>query len=104
MVKSINYKIVWDRGALDHFKSILENLEKQSKQAPKILKSAIIKRLDSIKSNPFICEIDKLKTPKSENFRAYTVYNYRITFQIEKESKEIRIVRIRHTSREPMNY
>ena len=42
MVKPNSFKIIWDRKALDHFKDILIYLEKQSNQAPKIVKSAII--------------------------------------------------------------
>ena len=61
MVKPTSFKIVWDRKALDNFKDILTFLEKQSNQAPKIVKSAIITRLDLIKTNPLLCELDKLK-------------------------------------------
>lgn len=104
MVKRTSFKIVWDREALDHLKDILAYLEKQSKQAPKIVKSAIISRLESIKTNPLICEFDKLKDSPNKDFRAFVVYNYRVTYQINLESNEIRILRVRHTSREPLGY
>ncbi len=54
MVKSSSYRIVWDRKALDNFKEILAYLEKQSIQAPKIVKSFIITRLDTIKTIPLL--------------------------------------------------
>ena len=104
MVKSSSYRIVWDRKALDNFKEILAYLEKQSIQAPKIVKSAIITRLDTIKTNPLITELDKLKDSPSKEFRAFVVYSYRVTYQIKKEVGEIRVLRIRHTSREPLGY
>lgn len=104
MVKSLSFKIVWDRKALDNFKEILTYLEKQSIQAPKIVKSAIVTRLDIIKTNPLIAELDKLKDSPNKEFRAFVVYSYRITYQIKKEIGEIRVLRIRHTSREPIGY
>lgn len=102
MVKSSSYRIVWDRKALDNFKEILAYLEKQSFQAPKIVKSAIFTRLDTIKTNPLITELDKLRDSPIKEFRAFVVYSYRVTYQIKKEVKEIRVLRIRHTSREPL--
>ncbi len=104
MVKPLSFKIVWDRKALDHFKDILTFLEKQSTQAPKIVKSAIITHLDLIKTNPLLCEFDKLKDSSNKDFRAFIVYSYRVTYQIKSDLKEIRILRIRHTSREPLGY
>ncbi|HRD39745.1 MAG TPA: type II toxin-antitoxin system RelE/ParE family toxin [Bacteroidia bacterium] len=103
MVKP-SYKIIWDRKALDHFKDILTYLEKQSKQAPKIVKDAIISRLDVIKTNPLISEQDKLKDSPNKDFRAFVVFSYRVTYQIKTDVKEIRVLRVRHTSREPLGY
>ena len=57
MVKPNSLKIVWDRKALDHFKDILAFLAKQSDQAPKKVKTAIINRLDLIKKNPLMCDL-----------------------------------------------
>lgn len=103
MVKP-SLRIFWDRKALDNFKDILTFLEKQSNQAPKIVKSVIIARLDLVKTNPLICELDKLKDPSNNEFRAFVVFSYRVTYQIKIESKEIRVLRIRHTSQEPLGY
>ncbi len=104
MVKAAGSKIIWDRIALDNFKEILEYLGKESNQAPKIVKVAILARLDVIKTNPHITELDKLKDLPNKDFRAFIVYNYRVTYQIKTESNEIWILRIRHTSREPLGY
>jgi len=61
-------------------------------------------RLEDVKKNALIFEQDKLKEPPSKDFRAFIIYSYRITYQIKTETKEIRVVRIRHTSREPLGY
>ncbi len=99
-----HYKIIWDRKALDHFKDILAYLEKQSKQAPKIIKDAVISRLNVIKTNPLINEQDKLKDSLNKDFRAFVVFSYRVTYQLKSDAKEIRVLRIRHTSVEPLGY
>lgn len=104
MVKHSSFKVSWDRNALDHFKEILAHLAKQSNEAPKIVKTAVISRLDIIKTNPLICESDKLKSPLNKDFRAFVVFSYRITYQIKLATKEIWVLRIRHTSREPLGY
>lgn len=104
MVKSNLLNIVWDRKALDNFKEILSYLEKQSNQAPRIVKEAVIDRLEVLKSNPLICELDKLKDHPNKDFRAFVIYSYRVTYQIKHSTNEIRVLRIRHTSREPFGY
>lgn len=104
MVKPAVFKIRWDRHALDQLKEILEHLSKQSDQAPKIVKTAILARLNAIKANPLITEPDKLKDPRANQFRAFIVFSYRLTYQVKVENKEIHILRIRHTSREPLGY
>lgn len=81
MVKLPSYKIIWDRNALNHFKDILTYLQKHSDQAPKIVKAAIISRFVLIKTNPLICELDKLSDSPDPNFRAFVVFSYRVTYQ-----------------------
>lgn len=104
MVKQKNYTIIWDRLALDHFKEILNFLSKQSSQAPKIVKEGVLSRLDNVKKNPLIFEIDKLKYSPNKEFRAFVIYSYRVTYQVKIVTNEIRVIRFRHTSREPFSY
>jgi plasmid stabilization system protein ParE len=101
---STPYSIIWDNEALAQLVEILSFLEKESEQAPGIVKNAILYRLNSLKKNPSICETDKLKIPPDKNFRAFAVFSYRVTFSIVTLSREIHILRIRHTSREPLGY
>lgn len=104
MVKQKSYTIIWDRVALDHFKEILDFLSKQNSQAPKIVKEGVLSRLDDVKKNALIFEVDKLKDNPTKEFRAFVIYSYRVTYQIKVATKEIRILRIRHTSREHLGY
>jgi plasmid stabilization system protein ParE len=104
MVKSSSLKIVWDFEALHQFKEIIAYLKEQSSEAPGIVKQAILDQLTLIKDNPLICEVDRLKSPKDKNFRSFVVFSYRVVYQIKSENNEIRILRVRHTSREPLGY
>ena len=104
MVKSLRYKLVWDKNALDNLIGILTYLEKQSDQAPKIVKKAILERLNLIKRSPLVCEVDRLKDNPNKDFRAFIVFSYRVTYQISSTKSEIRVLRIMHTSREPLGY
>jgi len=105
MVRPHHYKIVRDIEALRQLIEILEYLEEQSNQAPKIVKRAILKRIKEIKVNPLIFEADKLKRPTiHKEYRAFIIFSYRISYQIKMEVKEVRILRVRHCSREPIGY
>ncbi|MEG1229701.1 MAG: type II toxin-antitoxin system RelE/ParE family toxin, partial [Flavobacterium sp.] len=52
-----------------------------------------------LKTSYEIYNLDEMKISNTGNYRAYEVYSYRITYKIR--SKEIHILRIRHTSRNP---
>jgi plasmid stabilization system protein ParE len=104
MVKKKAFKIIWDVNALEEFKEILEFLANKNPQAPKIVKQGVLSRLTTIKTGAFIYETDKLKEDNNKEFSAFVVYSYRVTYQIKIETNEIRVLRIRHTSREPLGY
>jgi plasmid stabilization system protein ParE len=104
MVKASSLKVIWDIEALNQFKEILTYLEEQSRHAPKIVKKEILDRINQIKDNPLTYESDKLKSPADKDFRAFIVFSFRITYQVKLDKKEIRILRVRHTSREPLGY
>lgn len=64
----------------------------------------MLDRVELLKSNPRLAEADKLKSHPNTNFHAFVVFSYRLTYQIVEKEKLIRILRIRHTSKEPLNY
>ncbi|MBK7183963.1 MAG: type II toxin-antitoxin system RelE/ParE family toxin [Bacteroidetes bacterium] len=81
-----------------------EFLSKRSSLAPKIVKEGVLSRLNDVKKNALIFELDKLKDTPNKEFRAFVVYSYRVTYQIKSDTREIRVLRVRHTSREPLGY
>ena len=98
------YTVIWERKALEEFKTILTYLHNQSLNASRIVKLKMLDRVELLKSNPRLAEVDKLKSHPNLNFHAFVVFSYRLTYQIMEEEKLIRVLRIRHTSKEPLNY
>ncbi len=102
MVKPGAYKIIWEKNALDELKEILAYISKESPYGAKMVKESIVAKMKTTKTHPFIYAADSLNERKDPNYRAFSVYSYRITYKIT--STHIIILRIRHTSREPLMY
>jgi len=93
-------KIIWDKKALEELETILEYISKESKAGARIVKTAIIETIKALKKQPYIFNVDTLKENNDNSYRAFTVYSYRISYKVTTE--EIIILRVRHTSREPL--
>ncbi len=102
MVTKSKFKLLWDKAALDELVEIIDYIFKESPQGARIVRDSIQSQVNSIKKNPLIFEVDHLKLNNEGSFRSTTIYNYRITYKISKN--QIFILRVRHTSREPLEY
>jgi plasmid stabilization system protein ParE len=102
MVNKMKFTIIWSPDARADFKEILEWYGAKSKPARTLVKEAIFDTILKIQKQPFIFEKDKFKSPQEDSYRAFTIYSTRITIEIV--SDEIHILRLRHTSREPLEY
>ncbi len=102
MVKNKRYKIIWDNQALHQLQQYFEYVYKQNPSAPEVIKNRLLNKLKVIKTNPFICEDDKFKNNNAGLYKAFIVYSYRVTYKIHED--KIHIIRVRHTSKEPLIY
>ncbi|TND09638.1 MAG: Plasmid stabilization system [Bacteroidetes bacterium] len=68
----------------------------------RIVRDAIMDRVKQLPMHPFMYEHDQLCDLNDGSVRFFTVYHYRISYQIA--GKLILIIRVRHTSREPLEY
>ncbi len=94
-------KIIWSSTALKQLEDIHFYILFESKSI-QIADKVVEKIFDStaiLKTQSEVYEIDKQKRPKDISFRAYFVYNYKISYQITEEN--INILRVRHTARKP---
>ncbi|MCD4696384.1 MAG: type II toxin-antitoxin system RelE/ParE family toxin [Bacteroidales bacterium] len=102
MVRKKKLKVIWSYDAKEHLHKIYKFIRKDSPQNAIRVKEIIILRVKQLPENPYISEEDKYKIDNPGNYRAFTIFSYRIAYKITDES--ILILRIRHTSREPLNY
>lgn len=93
-------KIIWDKNAVEELEEILEQISKDSIAGARIVKSGILDTLKTIKKSPYIFAADILKENNDNSYRSFTVYSYRISYKVENEF--IKILRVRHTSRESL--
>ena len=67
-----------------------------------MVRDALIDLTIGLPKHPEKYPSDKFKNDNDGTWRAFEKYHYRITYRILKD--EIRIVRMRHTSKSPLNY
>ena len=95
-------KIVWDKKAILQMEEVYEYLKERSLQSANKVRKSIKETIQKLPKHPEIYPIDRLKNKNDGSFRAFEIYSYRITYRVVE--KEIRILRVRHTSREPLDY
>ncbi|MBD3749630.1 MAG: type II toxin-antitoxin system RelE/ParE family toxin [Sphingobacteriales bacterium] len=92
--------VKWSKSSVKQFIEILSFLEAQEQfKYAERLEQEILKTIILLSSNPSIFQIDRLKQDNDGSFYAFEIDSFRISFR--KLPKEIRILRIRHTSRRP---
>ena len=102
MVKSKKYVVVWSEIAKKQLKDIYKYIKKESEQAAKEVKSKILISTKLLETGKEIYKSDELKLNNSGLYRAYVIFSYRIVYKINDAT--ISILRVRHTSREPLEY
>ena len=95
--------LVWDKEALNNFKGIYDSLKTVNNlEYAKEFKTTILKSVKSLLENLDVFEQDRFKFDNDGRFRAFEKFKYRVAYKITEN--QIRILRIRHTSREPIDY
>ena len=95
-------KISWNKLALIQFNKAIEFIAEDSIQNAEKVRVDILQKIEEIPSLPEKYPPDKYKLDNNGNYRAFELYHYRIAYYIA--PLEIRILRVRHTSREPLSY
>ena len=94
--------IQWDDEAKLYFKQTIQYIRQESPQGAVIVKRAILEHVAVLKNDAGIYEADRFKIDNDGSYRAVTVYSYRITYKIT--HSQILILRLRHTSQDPVIY
>ena len=96
--------VIWSEPSLQHLSLIHEYILKESgslTNADNVI-DKIIKSTQILSDQPKINPPDKFKLNNNGDYRAYEIYSYRIAYRIL--LNKVRILRIRHISREPLKY
>ena len=95
--------LVWDKVALNNLKDIYDYLKAGNNLVyAKEVKDTILKSTKELLANPNLYEQDRFKSDNDGSFRAFEKFKYRVAYKITE--KQIRILRVRHASREPTDY
>ena len=95
--------IKWNRVAIKQLVDALEFIEQNDFYSYAIeLERNILSRIQSLPKNPVIYPLDKYKRENDGTYHAFEIDNYRVSYRNKKT--EIRILRIRHTSRRTQKY
>jgi addiction module RelE/StbE family toxin len=102
MVKTKKYDVIWSENAKFQLKEIYLFIKKDSEKSAKDVKNKILASTKILGTGKEIFKADVLKVNNNGIYRAYIIYSYRIVYKIDED--KINILRIRHTSREPLEY
>ena len=102
MVEKKQRRIIWDDEAKLYLKQAIQYIKQESPQGAETVKRAILEHVAVLKNDALIYESDRFKTNNDGSYRAVTVFSYRITYKIT--DSQILILRVRHTSQNPIKY
>ena len=95
-------QVLWRKGALYHLDKNCNYISKSSLKSAKNVRDTIFEIAEKLKENPKIYPLDKYRKNNKGDIRAFEKFSLRIAYQITE--KQIRIIRVRHTSRDPLEY
>ncbi len=99
---AVKRKINWDKAALVDFKSAMNYIHKSSVQNAEKVKKDILYKIAQTATNPESGRPDKNKLNNTDNYRAFELHHFRISYLVKE--KEIIIARFRHTSMDAQQY
>jgi plasmid stabilization system protein ParE len=94
--------IKWNKRAINQLIKAIEYIEEESPQNAEKVKNNLLTEISKLKAHPEKFNPDKYHLNNDGSFRAFELYRYRVSYRYTKN--EIRIIRIRHTKRNPKNY
>ena len=97
-----NRRISWDIQALKQFNKAILYIAEDSIQNAENVRGEILEKIGELVVRPEIYPPDKYKTNNNGNYRAFELHRLRVAYYISTDT--IRILRVRHTSREPLEY
>ncbi|MGB5942425.1 MAG: type II toxin-antitoxin system RelE/ParE family toxin [Leeuwenhoekiella sp.] len=94
--------MVWRKGALSHLESYCKYISEFFPMAAEKVRNVIFETAENLRYHPEKYPIDKYRKNNTGDIRAFEKYSLRVAYQIT--DTQIRILRVRHTSRNPQQY
>lgn len=94
--------VLWSQSARAALRHAYEHIATDSPQAAQAVINEIVDATLILVQHPERHHPDKFKKNNDGNWRAFELHRYRISYKVT--DKDIRIVRVRHTSRNPLEY
>lgn len=94
--------IKWNKRALSQLIKAIEYISDDSPQNAEKVKEDILKSISKLGLHPEFFPPDKYKLNNDGSYRSFEIHHYRVTYRHKKN--EIRIVRLKHTKRNPKQY
>jgi plasmid stabilization system protein ParE len=94
--------VVWSDSAKSELKKAFKYIALDSLQNAEMVRDSLIDLTIELAENPEKYPLDKFKKGNDGNWRAFEKHHYRVSYHIVKH--QIRIVRLRHTSKSPLAY
>lgn len=98
----VKKKVVWDTKAYLQLEKEHKYIKKKSVIAANKVRKSIRDTAKSLELHSGIFSLDRFKKNNDGNYRAFEKYSYRITYKVKET--QIIILRVRHTSRMPLEY
>ena len=95
-------KVIIDSEAKKSLRQAYEYIRQDSLQNAEKVRTKILESIKALPKNPEVHTPDKYRKNNDGSYRAYEIYRYRITYHVS--PTEIRIIRIRHTKMNPLEY
>ena len=101
MVEKV-YQVVWTNRARKNLKQVYDYIREDSPQNAYKVVEAISTAVYKAIKNPEVYRPDKYKINNDGSYRAFEKHRYRVVYRFNKDT--IRVLRVRHTSQEPLKY
>jgi plasmid stabilization system protein ParE len=97
-----NRTIYWSKTAIKQFEAAITYIASDSANNAEKVLADIAKQLSKAVKNPEFFPPDKYKKANDGSYRAFEKHRYRIAYRFT--DNVIRVLRVRHTSKEPREY
>jgi plasmid stabilization system protein ParE len=98
----VKRKVIWDTKAYLQLEKEHKYIKKNSVTAANKVRKSIRDTAKNLALHSDIFSLDRFKKNNDGNYRAFEKYSYRVTYKVKET--QIIILRVRHTSREPLEY